>query len=52
MELTVDFPNFYWMTIFCYNETLNKIKKKLFPRDMCPDDTATAGSWAGIGLVN
>jgi hypothetical protein len=19
---------------------------------MCPDDTATAGSWAGIGLVN
>jgi hypothetical protein len=19
---------------------------------MCPDDTATAGSWAGVGLVN
>jgi hypothetical protein len=29
-------------------------KKSLMPTTytMCPADTATAGSWAGVGLVN
>jgi hypothetical protein len=28
------------------------VPKKRMWYTMCPDDTATAGSWAGIGLVN
>jgi hypothetical protein len=40
---------------FCCSETVTMLAKNLTKDKgytMCPVDTATAGSWAGVGLVN
>jgi hypothetical protein len=38
-------------TFFCYI-LYNYIYNYIYIYTMCPADTATAGSWAGVGLVN